>query len=111
MGEYAPEDQRTVHKNSGPDSSMSDWHDREKSERERQHEQHEASKAGKDTQAQQGYSNARGENGKMEQDAAVSSQGEGGIDNAETGNAQPGEISDRPDKRAAADANRPLEGS
>lgn len=41
MGEYAPEDQRTVHKNAGPQDTMSDWHEREETERERQHEQQE----------------------------------------------------------------------
>ncbi len=41
MGEYAPEDQRTVHKNAGPQDTMSDWHERESTERERQHEQQE----------------------------------------------------------------------
>ena len=30
MGEYAPEDQRTIHKNAGPEQSMSDWHELEK---------------------------------------------------------------------------------
>ena len=77
MGEYAPEDQR-------------------------QHEQQE-----KQGEAQRGYGNARNEDGQMEQDIATASLGEQPLaqGDASTGTAQPGEISSRPDERAAADAD------
>ncbi|MBY6218909.1 hypothetical protein [Qipengyuania aquimaris] len=108
MGEYAPEDQRTIHKNAGPEHSMSDWHEIEKSERQRQHEQQEVQS--QQGEAQRGYGNARDEDGQMEQDIATASLGEQPLaqGDASTGTAQPGEISSRPDERAAADANRPL---
>ena len=99
MGEYAPDDQRMVHRNAGPDQSMSDWHARE----EAQQEQGEG-------EAQAGYGNARNEDGTMEQDVATESLGNQPLaqDTSAMGDAQPGEISNRPDERAAADANRPL---
>ncbi|UOR15954.1 hypothetical protein [Qipengyuania aquimaris] len=80
MGEYAPENQR-------------------------QHEQQE-----KQGEAQRGYGNARNEDGQMEQDIATASLGEQPLaqGDASMNTAQPGEISSRPDERAAADANRPL---
>lgn len=160
MGEYAPEDVRKVHENAGPDKSVSDWHDKEKSEREREHEkdeqhknegarpgdqqqaldaetgtprpkydQYEVNQAGNTDKkaathrqqeqqqqsqsgsgdAQRGYGNARDEDGEMEQDVADKKKGDE-ADIAES-EAKPGEISDRPDERAAADANRPLGGS
>ncbi|MBT8426887.1 MAG: hypothetical protein KJO02_02535 [Erythrobacter sp.] len=108
MGEYAPEDQRTIHENAGPDQSMSNWHDIEKSERQRQHEQQEE-QSQQQGEAQRGYGNARNEDGQMEQDVATASHGEQPLAQGDSENsAQPGEISDRPDTRAAADANRPL---
>lgn len=108
MGEYAPEDQRTIHENAGPEQSMSNWHDIEKSERQRQHEQQEEQT--QQGEAQRGYGNARNEDGQMEQDVATESLGDQPLGQGADvmSDAQPGEISSRPDKRAAADANRPL---
>ena len=36
MGEYAPNDQRTIHENAGPQDTMSNWHQKEQSQRERE---------------------------------------------------------------------------
>ncbi|MBX7458538.1 hypothetical protein K3152_09800 [Qipengyuania sp. 1NDH17] len=77
-----------------------------------EYDQYEVNQPGninKQAQAQAGYGNARDEDGQMEQDVATHSLGSQPLhqDNA----AQPGEISDRPDERAAADAARPLSGS
>ncbi len=111
MGEYAPEDQRTIHQNAAPGQSMSNWHDIEKSERQRQHEQQEE-QSQEQGEAQRGYGNARNEDGQIEQDVAKASYGEQPLAQSDgEKSVQPGEISDRPDMRAAADANRPLGGS
>lgn len=73
-----------------------------------EYDQYEVNQAGninKQAEAQSGYGNARDENGQMEQDAALEET------DAKSAAAQPGEISDAPDERAAADAARPLSGS
>ena len=57
MGEYAPDDQRMVHKHAGPQDTMSDWHSREQEQAEQ----------AQDGSAQPGYGNARNESGQMEQ--------------------------------------------
>ena len=99
MGEYAPDDQRMVHKNAGPDHSMSDWHRREQEEQQQEQQQ--------DDGAQPGYGNARNESGQMEQDVATGDLGNQSLAQGPDGT-EPGEISQRPDERALADANRPL---
>ncbi|EDL49583.1 hypothetical protein [Erythrobacter sp. SD-21] len=74
-----------------------------------EYDQYEVNQAGninKQAEAQQGYGNARDDDGQMEQDVATGDFGSAPI--AQSDSAQPGEISDRPDERAAADANRPL---
>ena len=73
-----------------------------------EYDQYEVNQAGninKQAEAQSGYGNARDEDGQMEQDVALEDADD------ESAAAQPGEISDRPDERAAADASRPLSGS
>lgn len=73
-----------------------------------EYDQYEVNQAGninKQAEAQSGYGNARDEDGQMEQDAALEEA------DAKSAAVQPGEISDAPDKRAAADAARPLSGS
>ena len=73
-----------------------------------EYDQYEVNQAGninKQAEAQSGYGNARDEDGQMEQDAALEDA------DAKSAAAQPGEISDAPDKRAAADAARPLSGN
>ena len=71
-----------------------------------EYDQYEVNQAGninKQAEAQSGYGNARDEDGQMEQDVALGDEDEQ--------LAQPGEVSVRPDQRAAADAARPLSGS
>ena len=124
MGEYAPDDQRNVHKND--DGS---WQEQERQQHNEgaqpgdqqqaldaqvggprpEYDQYEVNQAGninKQSEAQRGYGNARDEDGQMEQDVATGSYGNASL--AQDDSAQPGEISNRPDERAAADANRPL---
>ena len=93
MGEYAPDDQRMIHRNSGPEQPMSNWQEREKQQQQQ-------------GEAQPGYGNARNTDGEMEQEGARDGQQDASSGQAST--TQPGEISDRPDERAAADADRPL---
>lgn len=124
MSDYAPDDQRAVHNNKD-----ATWREQEEQQQQKQggrpgdqqqaldaqtggprpeYDQYEVNQAGNinnQAEAQRGYGNARDENGQMEQDVALNEDGD------ETAEAQPGEISDRPDRRAAADANRPVSGS
>ncbi|MGE5953026.1 MAG: hypothetical protein ACM308_05320 [Qipengyuania vulgaris] len=77
-----------------------------------EYDQYEVNQAGNinnQAEAQQGYGNARDADGQMEQDIAGEDSGtpSPGRDDV----ALPGQIPDRPDKRAAADAARPLTGS
>ena len=143
MGEYAPEDQRTIHKNAGTQDTMSNWHDIEKTERERQHDKQHDQQSDDVKGAQPGdqqqaldaqIGGPRPEYDQYEvnqagninaQAQAQDSPGDGdqnleGLRSAdpvppaqqeqedEQSRAQPGEVSGRPDIRAAADANRPL---
>ena len=74
-----------------------------------EYDQYEVNQAGninKQSEAQGGYGNGRDEDGQMEQDVALEE-----ADDDDIAGAQPGEISNAPDKRAAADAARPLSGS
>lgn len=128
MGEYAPDDQRTVHQ--GKDGS---WQEQERQQQSQggqpgdqqqalkadtdsarpEYDQYEVNQPGnlnKQAEAQSGYGNSRNEEGQMEQDVATSRHGEQPLAQSEgiVSDAQPGEISSRPDERAAADANRPL---
>ena len=120
MGEYAPDDQRSVHK-----SDDGSWQKQEQQQHDSEgarpgdqqqaldaqvggprpeYDQYEVNQAGninKQAEAQRGYGNARDEDGQMEQDMAETAQ-------QDVFSSQPGEISDRPDERASADANRPL---
>ena len=135
MGQYEPNDSRDVTladghepggiKRTGPreaETRQQEQHDGEGAEPGNQkqaldvqvggprpeYDQYEVNQAGNinaQAEAQGGYGNARDEDGQMEQDVALGEENSG--DRA----AQPGEISDRPDTRAAADANRPLSGS
>ena len=124
MSDYAPDDQRSVH-----NSRDASWREQEEQQQQGEgaqpgnqqqaldaqvggprpeYDQYELNQPGninKQAEAQSGYGNARDEDGQMEQDVA--------LENAEdeSASAQPGEISDEPDKRAAADAARPLSGS
>ena len=134
MGEYAPEDQRTVHANAGPKDSISDWHEREKTERERQHDQYEGkagAQPGDQPQAlhaqtggprpeydQYEVNQAGTINTQASQDTGPDSEAQfeqdGDIpaspqeERIDAERAIPGEISDDIDERLAADANRPL---
>ena len=123
MSDYAPDDQRKVH-----NDKDANWRQQEEQQQNDgaqpgnqqqaldaqvggprpEYDQYEVNQAGsinKQAEAQSGYGNARDEDGQMEQD--VASEGEVPSPDAP----QPGEVSDRPDTRAAADANRPLSGS
>ena len=78
-----------------------------------EYDQYEVNQAGninKQADAQQGYGNARDNSGQMEQDVATGNLGKQQLHQGDDfdGNMQPGEISQRPDTRAAADADRPL---
>ena len=124
MGEYAPDDQRSVHK-----SDDGSWQSQEQQQQGEgaqpgdqqqaldaqvggprpEYDQYEVNQAGninKQVEAQRGYGNARDEDGQMEQDVATGNLGRSSF--SQDDSAQPGEISDRPDERAAADASRPL---
>ena len=73
-----------------------------------EYDQYEVNQAGNinhQAKAQAGYGNARDESGQMEQDVATGSMGANPLAQEDS---QPGEISPRPDQRAAADADRPL---
>ncbi|QZD91030.1 hypothetical protein K3148_06505 [Qipengyuania aurantiaca] len=96
MGDYSPENQQQAldAQVGGPRPEYD------------QYEVNQPGNINKQAEAQQGYGNARNENGQMEQDIATGSLGNASL--AQDDSAQPGEISDRPDERAAADANRPL---
>jgi hypothetical protein len=133
MGEYAPDDQRNVHKSDGGSWQQQQEQQQNQSQGGQPGDQQQAAKAdtgsprpeydqyevnqpgnlNKQSEAQSGYGNARNEDGQMEQDIATSRHGDQPLAQGESinSNAQPGEISDRPDERAAADANRPLGGS
>ena len=135
MGEYAPEDQRTIHKNAGPQDSISNWHEIEKTERERQHEQYEDGMIGGQPGDQQQALDAQVGGPRPEYDqyevnqagninkqanAQSSPDSDAQLDQAgdtpaspqeeriDAERAIPGEISDESDERLAADANRPL---
>ena len=100
MGEYAPDDQRTVHNNAD-----GEWQEKQSENASRKNQ---APK--NDDKAQMGYGNARNENGTSEQ-----AEAEGDLENSLNSDvydaAQPGETSDNKAERARADANRPLNGS
>lgn len=100
MGEYAPDDQRTVHNNAD-----GEWQDKEAKEAARKNQS-----PTNDGEAQMGYGNARNENGTSEQ-----AEAEGDLENSLNSDvydaAQPGETSDNEAERARADANRPLNGN
>ncbi len=127
MSEYAPDDQRSVH-----NSKDANWREQEEQQQNEgaqpgnqqqaldaqvggprpEYDQYEVNQPGninKQAEAQSGYGNARNEDGQMEQDVATESFGSQPLQQGDS--AQPGEISDRPDERAAADAARPLSGS
>ena len=134
MGQYEPDDSRDVTltdghepggiKRTGPREGETRQQDQQRNEGAQsgdqqqalnaqvggprpEYDQYEVNQAGnlnKQAQAQSGYGNARNEDGQMEQNVARD-------DVAGAGDrAQPGETSDRPDERAAADANRSLSG-
>ena len=126
MGEYAPDDQRMVHRSD--DGSWQQQEQDQKGAREGdqqqalhaqtgsarpEYDQYEVNQPGNlnnEAEAQRGYGNARDADGQMEQDVATAGMGEQPLAQGDSvvSDAQPGEISDRPDERAAADANRPL---
>ncbi|MBX7528029.1 hypothetical protein [Qipengyuania vesicularis] len=93
MGDYAPEDQRAVH-----NDNDATWREQEEGAQD------------DSARAQPGYGNARNAEGQMDQDVATSSLGDRPLAQGSKASAiaQPGEISSRPDERAAADADRPL---
>ena len=91
MGEYAPDDQRTVHKNDN-----GNWQNQEDGQ-----QRQGSTPTPKDKDSQMGYGNARDTDGQMEQQEAPAD---------EVGSAQPRETSANPAERAHADANRPLDG-
>ena len=100
MGEYAPDDQRTVHNNAD-----GEWQEKQA---ENASQKNQAPK--NDGEAQMGYGNARNENGTSEQ-----AEAEGDLENSLNSDvydaAQPGETSNNEAERARADANRPLDGN
>ena len=100
MGEYAPDDQRTVHNNAD-----GEWQDKAAKEAARENQS-----PTNDGKAQMGYGNARNENDTSEQ-----AEPEGDLENSLNSDvydaAQPGETSNNEAERARADANRPLNGS
>ena len=100
MGEYAPDDQRTVHNNTD-----GEWQDKQAENASRKNQS-----PTNDGEGQMGYGNARNENGTSEQ-----AEAEGDLENSLNSDvydaAQPGETSDNEAERARADANRPLNGS
>ena len=102
MGEYAPDDQRTVHNNED-----GHWQNKEDGSQAKQSQTQKQSadqsiQAEKDSQM--GYGNARDTDGQMEQQASRKDDG----DTIE--GAQPRETSSDPAQRLRGDANRPLDG-
>ena len=103
MGEYAPDDQRTVHNNQD-----GNWQDKEDGGQAEQSQKREPVDADKDSQM--GYGNARDTDGQMEQQAG-NKRGEATSDKFSIDGAQPRETASDPAERARGDANRPLGGS
>lgn len=97
MGQYEPSDSRDV--------TLTDGHEPGGIKRTGPREGETRQSEQDEDQARRGYGNARDEDGQMEQDGATGSHGKQPL---AQGEAQPSEISSRPDHRAAADANRPL---